>query len=97
MFLFVNLLNKKSTQKFSFKHYLIFSWSQAVADLYRISLDGPPPLGQNFFNFMQFLGKFGKIVCWRPLPEGLAPPHQGNPGSATGKGKNFRCKSTLLD
>ena len=26
----------------------------------------------NSFNFMQFLGKFGKIVCWRPL-EGWRP------------------------
>ena len=27
----------------------------------------PPPLrGPNSFNFMQFLGNFGKIVCWRP-------------------------------
>ena len=25
--------------------------------------------GPNSFNFMQFLGKFGKIVNWRPPPE----------------------------
>ena len=25
-----------------------------------------PPRGPNSFNFMQFLGKFGKIICWRP-------------------------------
>ena len=42
----------------------------------------PPPGGPNSFNFMQFLGKFGKIVCWRP-PGELAPPPRGNPGSAT--------------
>ena len=24
------------------------------------------PWGPNSFNFMQFLGKFGKIICWRP-------------------------------
>ena len=42
----------------------------------------PPPRGPNSFNFMQFLGKFGKIVCWRP-PGELAPPPRGNPGSAT--------------
>ena len=30
------------------------------------------PLGPNSFNFMQFLGKFGKIVCWRP-PESWCP------------------------
>ena len=40
-----------------------------------------PPRGQNSFNFMQFLGKLGKLVCWRPL-QGLAPPPRGNPGSA---------------
>ena len=26
----------------------------------------PHPRGPNSFNFMQFLGNFGKIVCWRP-------------------------------
>ena len=41
-----------------------------------------PPRGQNSFNFMQFLGKFDKFVCWRP-PGELAPPPRGNPGSAT--------------
>ena len=38
----------------------------------------PPPEGPSSFNFMQFLGKFGKIVCWRPpgplLGEILDPP-----------------------
>ena len=29
-------------------------------------------------DFMQFWGKFGKIVCWRPLPRGVgAPPPLG--------------------
>ena len=43
-----------------------------------------PPGGANSFNSMQFLGNFGKIVCWRPPPPGeLAPPPRGNPGSAT--------------
>ena len=27
-----------------------------------------PPTGLNSFNFMQFLGKLGKIVCWRIAP-----------------------------
>ena len=31
-----------------------------------------PPPGSNSFNFMQFLRKFGIIVCWRP-PEKFAP------------------------
>ena len=36
---------------------------------------GTPPTGPNSFNFMQFLGNFGKIVCWRPLlGEILDPP-----------------------
>ena len=43
----------------------------------------PPPLAQNFFIFMQFSGKIGQIIGWRP-PLGLAPPPLGNPGSATG-------------
>ena len=36
----------------------------------------------NSFNFMQFLGKFGKIVCWAPLPR-VGATTSGNPGSAT--------------
>ena len=31
-----------------------------------------PPGGPNSFNFMWFLGKFDKFVCWRP-PGELAP------------------------
>ena len=35
----------------------------------------PPPGGPNSFNFMQFLGKFSKIVYWRTLlGEILDPP-----------------------
>ena len=30
-----------------------------------------PPTEQNFLNFMQFFGKSGKFVCWRPSPGGL--------------------------
>ena len=51
--------------------YIVKFWTRA------------PPGGPNSFNFMQFLGKFGKIVCWRPPPGELAPPPRGNPGSAT--------------
>ena len=29
--------------------------------------DACPPGGPNSFNFMHFLGKFAKIVCWGPL------------------------------
>ena len=44
----------------------------------------PPPLGPNFFNFMQFLGKIGKNNRLVPPPLQLAHPPLGNPGSATG-------------
>ena len=43
------------------------------------------PPGPNYLNFMQYLGKFGKIVCWHPPRELLSPP-QGNPRSATEDG-----------
>ena len=36
----------------------------------------PPPRGSNSFNFMQFLGNFRKILCWRP-PGELDPPLEG--------------------
>ena len=42
---------------------------------------GNPPTGQNFLNFMQLFGNFGKIVCWRPPLEGWRPSYE-NPGSA---------------
>ena len=42
-----------------------------------------PPGGPNYFNFKQFWGNFGKIVCWCPSGQ-LAPHPLGNPGSATG-------------
>ena len=45
-----------------------------------------PPLGPNFFNFMQFLRKIGKnnrLVP--PLLQLAHPPPLGNPVSATGK------------
>ena len=45
---------------------------------------GRRPCAAHSLNFMQFLGKFGKFVCWRPPPGELAPPPRGNPGSATG-------------
>ena len=41
---------------------------------------GRAPTDQNFLNFMQFFGKSGKLVCWRP--QGLAPPPTGNLVSA---------------
>ena len=49
-------------------------WRQCpVADLRSHILDvRPPPSGPH--SFMQFLGNFGKIVCWRPLGDILDPP-----------------------
>ena len=35
-----------------------------MADLEGRPRNVPPPTAQNFLNFMQFLGKLGKIVCW---------------------------------
>ena len=57
-----------------------------MADLRGGVTDAPGP---NSFNFMQFSGTFGKIVCWRP-PGGLAPPPRGNPGSTTDFIKYFK-------
>ena len=37
-----------------------------MADLRGGARYARPPGGPNSFNFMQFLGNFGKIVCWRP-------------------------------
>ena len=35
----------------------------------------PPPGHPNSFDFMQFSGKCGKIVCWRPPPpRGVGAP-----------------------
>ena len=36
-----------------------------------------PPLDQNFFIFMQVLGKIGQIIGWRP-PFGVSAPSSGN-------------------
>ena len=65
-----------------------FLWNEAKYFQWRIYIvkfwtrPPPPPGGPNSFNFMQFSGKIGKIICWRP-PGELAPPPRGNPGSAT--------------
>ena len=49
----------------------------SVADLHSKILDACPlPGGPNSFNFVQFLGNFGKIVCW-------PPPPRRNPRSTT--------------
>ena len=87
--------NKNTTQKT--KNYRLFTvlmecLSSAVVDLHSKILDVPPPWGPNSFNFMQFLGNIGKIVCWC-LPGELVPPPQGNPGSATGQETNYLFKN----
>ena len=57
-------------------------WSEVIRQLSAVAdLGGakggppapPPPEHTNSFDFMQFSGKFGKIICWRP-PGELAPP-----------------------
>ena len=52
---------------------------------------GTPP-SSYYFHFMQFLGKCGKIVCWRhppPPTQGLTPTPRRNPGFATGSVVNM--------
>ena len=44
---------------------------------------------QFFFNFIQHFKKFGKIVCWSPLPRRVGTPPAGNPGSAPEVNLNF--------
>ena len=39
--------------------------------------DSGTPMTQNFLNSVQFFGKFGKIVCWLPLPDGWRPLLKG--------------------
>ena len=51
---------------------------------------GCPPTAQNFLDFMQFFGKFDKIVCWRPL-EG------GNPGFVPVHGQWNTCIETYFN
>ena len=56
-------------------------WIVLVSGGFKGSARGAPPPGcPNSFDFMQFSGKSGKIVCWRPPWEVGAP--WGNPGSA---------------
>ena len=68
---------------FEFSYILSIYSNYSVVDLHsKIFGRAPPSGGPNSFNFMQFSGKIGKIICWRP-PGELAPPPRGNPGSAT--------------
>ena len=51
-------------------------FTRALADLHSKILDArppPPPGRQNSFNFMRYLGEFGKIVCSFPLLKGSCP------------------------
>ena len=53
--------------------------------------DAPPSYGPKFSQFHAVIRKFGKIICWRPPPVGLAPPPTGNPGSAPAVLYPFLC------
>ena len=55
----------------------------AVADL-RGRSRRPPPMDQNFFNFMRFFGECVKYIRSVPPSKGLAPPPTTSPGSAQG-------------
>ena len=57
----------------------VSNWRVSIIPKWRIQGGAPnvrPPTAQNFLDFMQFLGKFDKIVCWRP-PGGRRPLLQG--------------------
>ena len=53
-------------------HILITKWFDYTSN----GSKGAPPTAQKFLDFMQCLGKFDKIVCWRPL-DGRRPLLQG--------------------
>ena len=60
----------------------------------------PPPLGQIFFIFMQFLGKIGQIVCWRPPLWGWRPPVWeilDPPLLVSGKGEEWKTDDVAND
>ena len=42
-------------------------------------------MAQKILNFMQFFGKFGKNICWRP-PEGWRP----------GQGRAIACDDMIV-
>ena len=65
----------------------------AVADL-----GGRPPTAQNFLDSMQFFGKFDKIVCRRPLLQGILDPPlmgEGNQGRPSPGSKFFQCHAVF--
>ena len=72
-----------------------FDWERSSGGSEGGARDACPTGGQNSFNFMQFSGKFDKIVCWCPTGE-LAPPPRGNHGSATVKATPFEKKQSLI-
>ena len=53
--------------------------------IYEGGRDASALRGSKSFNFMQFFGKIWQNRMLAPLPAVLAPPPQGNPGSATEK------------
>ena len=74
---------------FSNSHFLFVKFDYLVVAFHTFDVNitsggskgGARDVGPNSFNFMQFLGKFGKIVCWCPpgswrplLAEILDPP-----------------------
>ena len=61
-------LTKQNFDKNHITFYLVYyQWRIYIVKFWT------SPRGPNSFNFMQFLGNFGKIVCWRPPPEGWRP------------------------
>ena len=56
------------------RQYRVITTKSLQWQIYIVKFWRPP---SKSFNFMQFLGKFGKIVCWRPPPQRVGTPSSG--------------------
>ena len=59
--------------QFDFFDIATFIVTVFVFDHHSMGDELPPPPGQNFFIFIQFLGKIGQTVGWRPPFTGWHP------------------------
>ena len=87
-----NYSTKIVTLHFDRSQHFVWNVPLTLADI----RGGAPssPWGPNSFNFMQFLGKFAKIVYWR-LPWRVGAPPHGTPGSATGSLKHMEVRRPM--
>ena len=54
----------------------------SVAGLGGVPVRPHPPYGPKFLGFMQFFGKFDKIVCWRPHRVGASSYRESAPAQS---------------